>query len=148
MTISTAIEEYKGFPEGYMEIEGIHPLRFIKQVVSMFCSCADPEDTDIDDLRSLVLDRDKTGIDTKKYKIYMYITNSTLHKQTGKMIICKGISEPYNMILNEITAYPFGFTLYYNPQDQWDFSGFDITSFADCKFDEFVILHFLGRSLK
>lgn len=135
-TISKAIEEYKGFPEGYVELEGVYPLRFIKQVVSMFCSCTSSEDASIDELRSFVLDRDKTGIDTKKHKIYMYITSSTLHKQTGNMLVLKGSSAPYIMKLNEITAYPFGFTLYYNPQDQWEFSGFDITSFADCKFDE------------
>ena len=40
------------------------------------------------------------------------------------------------MILSEITAYPLGFVLYFDPNDTVHYDGLDITHFADCRFDD------------
>lgn len=120
-------------------IKELRPNQIIKQVLSMFCSTLPREDEIFDDLRIFVLNRDSVGIDREKYKICMYFTDSTLMKYTGLTVIYK-MSESYDSFefqyLSEITAYPFGFLLYYKPKPNWDFKGTDITDFAFCKYDD------------
>ena len=41
-----------------------------------------------------------------------------------------------SMALVEITAYPLGFILYFNPSETWGYSGTDITACADCGYDD------------
>ena len=66
-----------------VEFEKVYPLRFVKQIISMFCSLN--PDANIDDLRKFVLDRYAVGIDKKKYKLCMYFTRSTTKRQAGLM---------------------------------------------------------------
>ena len=56
--------KYQGFG-----IRDIHPLRFIKQVLSMFCSINNFEDERIDTLRRFVTGKDAVGLDKSKYKV-------------------------------------------------------------------------------
>lgn len=116
-------------------IQNTYPLRFIKQIVSMFCSVN--SNMPIDDLRQFVLDKNATGIDRNKYKLHMYFTKEAktraipysvkglLGNDTG---LCQGLSE--------ITVPPLGFIMYFDPVDEWSFDGFDITHFAECKYDD------------
>lgn len=39
-------------------------------------------------------------------------------------------------VVSEITAYPLGFILYFNPTDRWEYDGVDITYYADCNYDD------------
>ena len=57
-------------------IKEVFPLRFLKQVISMFCSINNFEDPRIEILRKFVLNKTKTGLDKTKYKICMYFTRS------------------------------------------------------------------------
>ena len=41
-----------------------------------------------------------------------------------------------SIALSEITAYLFGFVLYFNPTDTWKYHGIDITGFADVGYDD------------
>lgn len=67
----------------------------------------------------------------------MYLTRSNLMKYaplTGLLRMGKFAYE--SIALSEITAYPLGFILYFDPTDTFDYNGVDITHFADCKFDD------------
>lgn len=115
----------------------VYPLRFIKQILSMFCSTSDPDNSLLQPIREFVLDKDAVGIDKRRYKLCMYFTKSSVYKQTGIMVSAKWTQIGLElMTLAEITAYPLGFILYFDPSDTWDFQGTDITSFSDCGYND------------
>ena len=123
-------------PDG-ITIQGVYPLRFVKQVLSMFCSICNSDAPSFEPIKKFVLDKDAVGLDKNKYKLCMYFTRSTVYKQTGLMVSMK--STPVGieiMTLAEITAYPFGFILYLDPFETWDYKGTDITACADCGYDD------------
>ncbi len=115
----------------------IHPLRFIKQVLSMFCSINNFEDERIDTLRKFVIDKEAVGLDKSKYKVCMYLTKSNLMKYAPLSVILRmGETKCESLALTEITAYPLGFVVYFDPTDTFHYDGFDITHFADCRYDD------------
>lgn len=114
----------------------IYPLRIIKQIFSLFCSINGIDNPKLEPIRKFVLDKDAVGIDKTQFKLCMYFTKSTLMKQAPMAVslkICGDKSEI--MALSEITAYPFGFILYFDPTESWDYHGVDITCFADVDFN-------------
>lgn len=117
-------------------IKNFYPQRFIKQVVSMFCSINNCDDARMQPLREFVLDRNSTNLDKSKYKICMYFTESALLKQNGLSVTVNlfdaGIVA---MAISEITAFPLGFLLYFDPIDEWEYRGIDITSFGTAQYD-------------
>ena len=91
----------------------------------------------MDEIRRFVLDKNAVGIDKSKYKLCLYFTNSTVMKYSGVMALLRGdLSHPETMVLAEITAYPLGFILYFNPTQTWDYKGTDITECADYYYDD------------
>lgn len=123
-------------PDG-ITIQGVYPLRFVKQVLSMFCSTCNSDAPAFEPIKKFILDKNAVGLDKSKYKLCMYFTKSTVYKQTGIMVSMKstpaGIA---TMALAEITAYPFGFILYLDPSETWDYQGTDITACVDCGYDD------------
>lgn len=118
-------------------IRDIHPLRFIKQVLSMFCSINNFEDERIDILRKFVIDKDAVGLDKKKYKVCMYLTKSKLMKYAPLSVVLRmGETKCESLALTEITAYPLGFVVYFDPTDTFHYDGLDITHFSDCRYDD------------
>lgn len=118
-------------------IRDIHPLRFIKQVLSMFCSINNFEDERIDILRKFVIDQKAVGLDKSKYKVCMYLTKSNLMKYAPLSVVLRmGKTKCESLALTEITAYPMGFIIYFDPTDTFHYDGLDITHFADCKYDD------------
>ncbi len=124
--------------KGGIGIKDVYPLRFIKQVLSMFCAINSLTDKRFDSLREFVLNKNSKGIDKTKYKLCMYFTKSNLVKYAPLTVILRinknGTNE--SIALTEITAYPLGFILYLDPTDTWEYDGFDITSFADIEYDD------------
>lgn len=116
-----------------VEFEKVYPLRFIKQIISMFCSIN--PDANMDDLRKFVLDRYATGINKKKYRLCMYFTRSVTRKSSGLMATAN-IQSGDVILHSEIVACPFGFLLYFDPSENVKLQGFDITTLADCLYDE------------
>ena len=120
-------------------IKNTYPLRFIKQVVSMFCSVN--SNMPIDDLRQFVLDKKLSGINSSKYRIHMYFT-----KNAKTMIVpyaVKGLFGKGSFVcqgLSEITASPLGFILYVDPSEDYPYDGFNITHFSECKYDDIATL--------
>lgn len=136
-TISNAILDKGGILHGFdmpVTIEDFYPLRIIKQVMSMFCS-TNGEDFIDDELKTFLLNKEATGLDNQKYKITMYVTDC-------KDIKISGLISKYNIktnnffVASEIVAYPFGFIMYLNPNDNIDFIGCDITWCADYKYND------------
>lgn len=118
-------------------IKNAYPLRFIKQVLSMFCSINNYDDQRIEILRKFVLDKEAVGIDKTKYRVCMYMTNSNLIKYAPLSVIVKfGSNEHEYNVLSEITAYPLGFILYFDPPESFQHNGVDITHFADCSYNQ------------
>lgn len=118
-------------------IKHIYPLRIIKQVLSMFCSINNVDDARMIPLRHFVLNKDETGIDVQKYRIFMYFTRSNLIKYAPISVLLRQTNIGLNYIaVSEIVAYPVGFILYFNPTDNVEFEGIDITSFSQCKYDD------------
>ena len=112
-------------------IRDIHPLRFIKQVLSMFCSINNFEDARIDVLRKFVIDQKAVGLDKSKYKVCMYLTKSNLMKYAPLSVVLRmGKTKCESLALTEITAYPMGFIVYFVPTDTFHYDGLDITHFA------------------
>jgi hypothetical protein len=126
--------------------QNIYPLRVIKQIVSMFCSTTPIPG--IDDLKAFVLDKEMKGIDHRKYSIRMYFTKDDVIKWTGYNMICK-VGEPSIVKLSEITAFPLGFILYFDPEEIVKPEGIDITCFADYGYNEQhdVVLPLVIRSV-
>lgn len=116
-----------------VEFENVYPLRFVKQIISMFCSIN--PDANMDDLRTFVLDRYAMGIDRKKYKLCMYFTRSVTRRQSGLMATAN-IQSGDVVLFSEIVACPFGFVLYFDSSDNMKLPGFDITTLADSQYDE------------
>lgn len=150
-------------------IKDVYPLRFLKQVIAMFCSVNDYEslcayvnpaqvaDRELlppmlrnlvesqeklyeaalmmDELRKFVLDREVTGLEKSRFKICMYMTKSQLWKFNGLSSVID-IEKNTCLIVSEITAAPFGFVLYFNPQENMKSEGVDITSLADFGYAE------------
>lgn len=126
-----------------VHIKQIYPLRIIKQVLSMFCSINNFEDERILPLRSFVLDKDKTGIDSQHYKVCIYFTRSQLIRYIPLSVIITQTKSGYrNIVVSEITAYPVGFILYLNPTEIDKHEGIDITSFSQYKYDEKRTVYF------
>ena len=135
--VNAAINTHATTTGGYLEINEIYPLKIIKQIASMFCSTNNPEDPRLDELRNFVLDKECVGLDKSLYKICIYLTKTTLTKQTGMMVILeKEANEIRTIVLSEIVAYPFGLILYYKPTEGREYSGIDITCFADIAYNK------------
>ena len=116
-----------------IEIQKIHPLRFIKQVASMFCSINEVANSELDDLREFVLNKNAIGLDKSKYKICMYFTHSVFYKYIPLSAITK--KSNVTIQVSEIATYPLGFIMYLYPIPNYTYEGIDITSFVDDDYD-------------
>lgn len=127
-------------PDG-IGFKDMYPARIINQVLSMLCSINSPDRPQFEELRKFVLDKDAVGIDKSKYMLCMYFTETTLYKQAGFSVLLRESAYGFeSMAMTELTAYPFGFILYFNPTETWPYHGTDITSFADFGYDDKAII--------
>lgn len=114
--------QYKNGNITYIGIREIYPLRIIKQVISMFCSINSSKDTWFDPLKKFVLNKNEIGLDKTKYKLCLYFTDSNMMKYAKLSGLLKmGETDSEFIALSEITAYPLGFILYFNPTDTWEY---------------------------
>lgn len=110
-----------------IKINGINPLLFAKQVLSMFCSTC-PNITKKDPkIIDLLMNKDKRGLDTQKYKLYMFLLNE--HKIGYSGLQAMFISGIGTRLIATIDAYPFGFVLEFDPNAKIKGPELDITSF-------------------
>ena len=110
-----------------IEIKGMRPLLFAKQVLSMFCSTC-PNITKQDyHIKDLLLNKDTRGLDLQKYKLSMFLLNQYKIGYTG--IQAQFVSGFGTRVLATIDAYPFGFVLEFDPKGNFATPELDITSF-------------------
>ena len=94
-----------------------------------------------EELRAFVRDKNAVGLDKSKFKLCMYETNSTLIKLNAVSSVFN-FSDNSFITVSELTVPPFGFLLYYNPSDNLDYIGVDITTLADHGYDEKLKIEF------
>lgn len=119
------------------EIFEAYPLRIVKQMLSMICSINQDfyGDDRIRRLAEFVLQKDAVGLNKKKYKIFIYlINNNTLVKQCSMSWLIKGISNnerPIVDVVSELFAYPLGIVVCFDPREDFNHAGADITDFCN-----------------
>ena len=136
-TVHTAMMNRTPDDPNGIGFKDVYPLRFIKQVLSMFCSITRPDDPRMQEIREFALNKEAVGLDKSKYKLCLYFTNSTVMKHSGLTVVLRGeLPRLESMALAEITAYPLGFILYFDPTETWNYQGTDITECADYQYDD------------
>lgn len=110
-----------------IEIIGMKPLLFAKQVLSMFCSIC-PNITEKDPyIIDLLTNKDMKGLDPSKYRLSMFLLNQYKIGYSGIQAQC--INGVGIKVLATIDAYPFGFVLEFDPKENMVLQELDITSF-------------------
>ncbi len=126
-----------GVPEqcDLIEFHEVYPLRFIKQVCSMFCSI-NPELPYLNEMRAFVLDKESTHLNREKYRIQMYFNSGNTTKYNGYTVaIYSGLG---SIGMSELVVPPFGFQLILSPNNETEYTGFDITPLSDCEYNSKV----------
>jgi hypothetical protein len=97
-------------------LDEVYPLRFAKQVLTMFASTNGPGFFDAQpELRRLVMDKNATGIDKNKYALYVYYMTEGLGRNTG-IAAWGDFAKGTSFLASEMSAPPFGFVLELNPK--------------------------------
>lgn len=107
----------------------IYPLRFLKQVVSMFASTF-PEDmiSSHNDLKKFLLDKNYNVLDKNKYRISMYILKTPKNAWTGINVMGNIYTNTSKMVAS-LDLFPLGFEFEFNPEGKAE--NLDITEFAN-----------------
>jgi len=121
-----------------IELEGVNPLLFAKQVLSMFCSTCPHITKKNPEIIELLLNKSKTGLDSKKFRLSMFLLKERRIAYTGLQVM--HISGIGNRVLASIDAYPFGFVLEFDPKVKC--MELDITSFFNEYEDREYKIHF------
>lgn len=88
----------------------------------------------LEELREFVLDKELTALDSNKFKLCIYQTDSNICKYNGLSCVMNLNNNTF-VTMSEITAYPFGFILYFNPPKDLNYRGVDITSFSNFNYN-------------
>lgn len=123
-----------------INVKGMRPLLFAKQVLSMFCSTCPHITVKDKHIKDLLLKKDLIGLDSKKYKLSMFLLNEYKIGYTG--IQGQYVSGVGTRVLATIDAYPFGFVLEFNPMENFETPELDITSFFNEYEDKEYDMHF------
>lgn len=98
-----------------IEVLGMNPCNFAKQVLAMFASVNHASFFDAQPaLRKLVLDEHAFGIDLEKYALFMYLYEGGMGRQSGISGLMR--TDGTSIISTELTTMPFGFVLVLDPQ--------------------------------
>jgi len=129
----------------HVKIKKCYPLRFFKQIISMFCSINDGIAT-TNNLTGFLLNEKCNYFDENRIGIFMYVLKSQIARALPIMIkgtatLDSNFTNPFEnfIVLSEFGHYPFGFVLVFKekhnkPEDFLEL-GADITWFAKCNYD-------------
>lgn len=120
-------------------IKDVYPLRFVKQVLSMFCSTYDGLTKTIPEIKDILLDKNKKDIDKTKIKLTMHILKNYRISYSGLNILAYADLSTRNLV--SIDAYPFSFTLELDPNGTYN-EELDIMNFFDYDYDKCCSLKF------
>lgn len=97
---------------------GINPLNFGKQILSMFASLNGSDFFEGRlELRELVLNKNKYGIDTKEYGLFMYLYRGGMGRNGGRSALMS--TGGVITVATELTTMPFGFVLILKPNRKY-----------------------------
>lgn len=143
------LKEEKPENNSYIEFEVLqaYPMRLVKQMLSMICSINREfyDDDRIKRLAEFVINKDAVGLSKKDYRIFLYLINNTLVKQCPMTWLIKGVNgveEPIIDVVTELFAYPIGIVVCFNPRDDYNHIGVDITSLCDIEYSQQCNLRF------
>ncbi|MGV3459111.1 MAG: hypothetical protein ACO1N9_01525 [Flavobacterium sp.] len=121
-------------------IEGLYPLKLLKQVVSMFISINEPYFTEAypELLDFVKLPKSQNLPD--RYKIYMYLNKQGSTRHNAMMV------HSHYGIISEVTFPPLGFVLNIDRNDPLDYL-FDITHFKNFSPDYNGVTDFMLNNL-
>lgn len=125
---------------GYeFKIKNFYPLRFFKQVFSMFASTFSEQFISQNiELKKFLLDKDYNILDTNKYRISIYILKTTKNAWTGINILGDSNKNTIRKVAN-LDLFPLGFEFEINPMEESD--NVDISQFANnYKYDDKIDL--------
>ena len=111
----------------------IFPLRFIKQVLSMFCSTTMGLVDEYPELKQLILNKEQL-LNYPNFKVSMYLLKDNVYFVTDKnaeLTIATGETR----FVSEMCLFPLGFVFDYDKHTK-DNSLLDITSFLSYKYDD------------
>lgn len=95
------------------KIKVVYPLRFIKQVLSMFCSTTEGLSECFPEIRKALLDKEYR-IEGPDFNIYMFVMKTTRIEWTGiNAMMIANVSEP--LLISELDVFPLGFVFDYDP---------------------------------
>ena len=134
--IDTNFNQYMCSKQIRIRFNPFFPLRFIKQVLSMFCSTTQGLSTKFEVIRDLLLD-DKKNLKETNFKISMGMVKNQMVSWTGCMgdINIGGKAR----VLSEIIAFPFVYVFDYD-KSIIDTKLIDITNFLMYSYDESIEL--------
>lgn len=119
----------------HTKIKEFYPLRFIKQVLSMFCSVSGELSSQDNEIRQALLNKNKKIVNPK-FKIYMFIIKNRQISWKGTSAMLK---DNEIITVSELIAYPFGFIFDHNGNCR-DGNLLDITSFLQHDYEEETIM--------
>ena len=117
-----------------MVIKEVPITRFVRQVLSMFCSTCKGISKKYPIMRDLILNKDLTINGKQNFRISMFLLNEYRLAYTGINALLT-IGQDIKTVA-EIDAYPFGFILELNPEGESE--DVDITKFLEYQYDEKV----------
>lgn len=118
------------------KIKEFYPLRFIKQVLSMFCSTTSGLVDSFPIIKDALLNKDIL-IENPDFNIYMFVLkNQRISWAGANAVAIKGSNEP--LMISELVAYPFGFVFDYDDKLKDNYKMLSISSFLSYKYDEQV----------
>jgi hypothetical protein len=131
---------YKGYKNSYnkhllsnnwitITFPNIYPLKVFKEIIAMFFSVNHEDLSTVhEDPRALVLSKERMGVSSDKYGLYLYFLQGSVARYIG----LTGISSfpiGHTRILSELAAPPFGYVLEFRPKDKTGYC--DLTFFAN-----------------
>jgi len=122
-----------------VEILNVYPQRFLKQVISMFCSTYAGFTITYPEIIKLLLNKKENKLDTRKIKITMFLLKNFTIQYSGlnAVVYTNGKSR----MLANLDTYPFGFTLELDPKETSN-GELDITNFINYDYDECINMKF------
>ncbi|MGM9958249.1 MAG: hypothetical protein ACI32B_03260 [Erysipelotrichaceae bacterium] len=111
----------------------MYPLRFIKQIISMFCSVTQGLVECFPEIKELLLNKEYV-IANPKFKVFMFFMKNQRDIIFGP--ICIGNSEGNTIMLSSMDIYPFGFIFDYDGKYDNKKHLFDITRMLSFPYDK------------
>ncbi len=122
-------------------LDGVHPLRIYKALLTMFCdinnNCFGDEK-----LRNFLLDKESNKLETDKYSLYIFMVAPGMRRLSGLSILLSLNQEKTQLAQTEISSYPLGAVLYLDKPENKDVPGICIDNFRKYNYNDVCSVEF------